>query len=223
MDKGQHNLSRASIDRVTTRIAKLKRAIQTEFAHKPRSLKEVDSWKATEFRLFLLYTSRTLLKGILPSDKYKNFMDLSVAIKILLSPELVLHHHNTAENLLVRFVEGATSTRLYGPGWMVYNVHTLLHLTDDARLFGSLNMCNGFPFENHLQVIKRFVKKGNNVLKQLCNRITKYENTNHVPKEPVNKISFKSPNNVYVNRENAKCYVVVGTKVASFADATQIS
>ncbi|WAR00574.1 hypothetical protein MAR_024946, partial [Mya arenaria] len=39
--------------------------------------------------------------------------------------------------------------------FVVYNVHLLIHLSDDFRNFGcSLNDISGFPFENHLQSIK---------------------------------------------------------------------
>lgn len=182
--------------------------IPSNFARKPRSLKELERWKATEFRLFLLYTGRILLKGILAENKYNNFLKLSVAMLILLSPTLVTSHHETAEQLLQQFVEEAVSEELYGESWMVYNVHTLLHLTAEARLYGSLNSCNGFPFENYLQTIKRLVRNGNNVTMQLCNRITELEDIDHTPKERSNSPSLKSPNNVYVNLEQKICYIV---------------
>jgi len=40
---------------------------------------------------------------------------------------------------------------LYGPGMMVYNVHGLMHLADDVRVFGALDNFSVFPFENKLK------------------------------------------------------------------------
>jgi len=57
-----------------------------EFVRKGRSLVEVDRWKATEFRTFLLYTGPVALKDHLPNVLYHNFMLLHVAIRILCCP-----------------------------------------------------------------------------------------------------------------------------------------
>ena len=41
---------------------------------------------------------------------------------------------------------------------MVYNVHNLLHLSRDVKVFNcSLNHISAFPFENYLQKLKRLV------------------------------------------------------------------
>ena len=62
--------------------------IPREFARKPRSLREVDRWKATEFRQLLLYTGPVVLLGNLCDAMYKNFLILHVAIFILVNPSL---------------------------------------------------------------------------------------------------------------------------------------
>jgi hypothetical protein len=62
--------------------------IPQEFARKPRTLAEFERWKATEYRTFLLYTGPICLQTSLPSELYSNFLLLSVAVTILLSPDL---------------------------------------------------------------------------------------------------------------------------------------
>ena len=59
----------------------------SEFARQPRSLNEVERWKATEFRQFLLYTGMVVLKQFLSKDMYSHFLTLCVGISILLETD----------------------------------------------------------------------------------------------------------------------------------------
>lgn len=77
------------VNRISDNLVNMRAYIPDEFARKPRSLKEVDRWKATEFRQFLLYTGPVVLCGVLDPVVYHNFLLLSTAIAILVSPKLV--------------------------------------------------------------------------------------------------------------------------------------
>ncbi|KAL1006948.1 hypothetical protein UPYG_G00079530 [Umbra pygmaea] len=63
----------------------LKDYIPTDFVRKPRPLSERLRWKATELRQFLLYTGPVVLRDVLSTPVYNNFMLLFVAIFILSS------------------------------------------------------------------------------------------------------------------------------------------
>ena len=76
-------------DCISNSLISLSGYIPREFARKPRSLSDLERWKATEFRLFLLYTGPVVLKDKIAKEMYENFMLLSVSIHILISP--VLH------------------------------------------------------------------------------------------------------------------------------------
>ena len=78
--------------------------IPREFARKCRSLSEVDRWKATEFRQFLLYTGIVVLKGKIPDRFYKHFLVLFVAMYTLSSPLLCAAYCDYADQLLLMFV-----------------------------------------------------------------------------------------------------------------------
>lgn len=140
-----------------------------EFARKGRSLSEVDRWKATEFRTFLLYTGPVALKHHLSDAMYSNFMLLHVAIRILCSPSLCLQYCDFAKNLLEAFVGHFQS--IYGH-YTVYNVHGLTHLADDARQYGVLHNFSCFPFENFLHKIKKMIKTPTRPLQQIVRRLT---------------------------------------------------
>ena len=78
------------------------------------------------------------------------------------------------EKLLACFVKN--STRLYGNKFLVYNVHSLLHLADDVRFFNaSLDEISAFPFENYLQTVKKFIRSPTNPIAQVVKRIQEYE------------------------------------------------
>lgn len=57
---------------ISDRLVALRSFMPQEFARKPRSLREVDRWKATEFRQFMLYTGPVVLKGFVESEIYDN-------------------------------------------------------------------------------------------------------------------------------------------------------
>jgi len=132
-------------------------------------LAEVDRWKATEFRQFLLYTGMVALRGILPIPYLQNFQILAVAIYFLSSPGLSSKYCDYAQQLLVVFVKQVE--QLYGSEYLVYNVHSLIHLADDVRLFGNLDHISAFPFENYLRKLKRLVKQPREPLQQIVRRV----------------------------------------------------
>lgn len=50
--------------------------ITKEFVRKPRDMTDVDRWKGTELRQFLLYTGPIVLLDILPTHMYIHFLTL---------------------------------------------------------------------------------------------------------------------------------------------------
>lgn len=169
----KHRLGSVVVSHISEHLLSLRNDIPTEFSRKPRSLLEVRNWKATEFRQFLLYTGPVVLAGKLPKCMYHCFMLLSVALTILLSEELCESHCDYAEQLLTAFVKNFAS--LYGQGALVYNVHNLLHLAQDARRYGALDSVSSFPFENYLGKLKTLARKPSRHVSQIVRRIAERE------------------------------------------------
>lgn len=69
-----------TLKRISDGLSRVKKYMPREFTRKGRSLNEVERWKATEFRQFLLYTGPVVLKGHLPPEMYKHFLLLFVSI-----------------------------------------------------------------------------------------------------------------------------------------------
>ncbi|XP_029676934.1 uncharacterized protein LOC115243823 [Formica exsecta] len=143
--------------------------IPNDFARKTRSLEELDRWKATELRLFLLYVGPVILQNYLPQNYLLHFNSLHCAIRILCHESDCINNNEYAKDLLVYFVE--TSKILYGKDFIISNVHNLIHISDDVIKFGHLDSFSSFTFENFLYEIKKQLKKGEKPLEQLHNRI----------------------------------------------------
>ncbi|KAJ8018071.1 hypothetical protein HOLleu_44145 [Holothuria leucospilota] len=158
---------------VSERLVSFRAYLPLEFSRKPRSVFEVKQWKATEFRQFLLYTGPVALRGLLPNHMYRNFMTLSVSMSCLLSPTLCLEFTDYVKDLLKVFVQNFGL--IYGNQFLVYNVHSVIHLVDDARNYGSLDNVSSFPFENYLGKLKRMVRRPQDPLAQIVRRIYEKE------------------------------------------------
>lgn len=185
-------LSSRQIGEISAKLLSLSGKLPREFARQPRSLTDLDRWKATEFRQFLLYTGPVVLRGILQDNFYHHFLTLSVAMSILLDSNGITRMSSIgyAEELLVYFYR--TSTKLYSPIFPSYNVHALIHLSEDARHFKtSLNDISAFQFENHLQKLKKCVRNAKNPIAQLSKRIAEMDNSK-IPISPAAHGTFVS-------------------------------
>ena len=181
-------LSTRSIQSISDHLVRLKDNIPTEFARKPRSLFEIDRWKATEFRQFLLYTGPIVLCDKIHTNIFGNFLLLFVGIHILLNENLSRRFNGYAHDLLVAFVEHFC--QIYGNDMAVFNVHGLVHLAAEAENYGSLDNVSAFPFENYMSQLKRLVRKPHFPLPQVIRRLSEQRNIVHEkPSYPVLKMS----------------------------------
>lgn len=169
-------LSAQLLSVISGSLSDLRQNLPREFARKPRALSEFKMWKATEFRQFLLYTGPVVLYDRIPELQYKNFMLLSVAIRMLVSESLCSSYCDYVEKLLQYFVKDFAS--IYGTEVLVYNVHSLTHIVQDVRRYGALDNISCFPYENMLYELKQMVRRPQNPVAQLIRRISENERSN---------------------------------------------
>lgn len=150
---------------ISASLTSIKARIPSEFVRKTRDLGEVDGWKATEFRLFLLYVGPIVFKGYLPQKYLYHFNCLHVAIRILCDENDCIKNNACAKSLLHYFV--TESIKLYGENFVIYNIHNLVHLADDVLKFGPLDTFSAFSFESYLYFLQKILKKGEKPLQQL--------------------------------------------------------
>ena len=204
--RGSRNvkLSSGQVKEISDQLIALKPFVPRIFARKPRGLEQIDRWKATEYRQFLLYTGKIVLSNILKPELYYHFLCLSVASCIMISPDLASVHCEYAKQLMEYFVEQAI--KLYGSEFAVYNVHSMIHLADEVAEYGSLDACSAFPFENYMQKLKRLVHSGKNPLVQIAKRLSESTATVQLSHHP--KICLRRPDNAFILSDSACCEVV---------------
>jgi hypothetical protein len=169
-----NKLYSGALDEVNQMIKACSKYFSSEFNRKSRDITDYKHWKAVEFRSFLLYSGVIVLKGILPPDKYDHFLLLHVALRILCSPNSTEPQLEFAKRCLNNLVSLFDS--LYGRQHIVYNVHNLLHLTDDCIYFKRpLASYSSFPFESYLGNIKRLLCGTRKPLSQLYRRISEID------------------------------------------------
>lgn len=176
-------MRRTALQSVSKEIVRLSKFIPVEFNRKGCDLDYLADWKATELRLFLLYTGPIVLyNDDIDLARYEHFMLFSCSIMILLSKK---HIENLGINLARQFLNLFVkhSVQLYGIEFLVYNVHLLIHLAEDAEIYGPLDNVSAFPFENYLGHLKSLVQSPSNPLQQIHRRLkeiemTQYENRN---------------------------------------------
>ena len=162
-----------SVSDISERLGNFRSYVPSEFSRQPRTLSDIDRFKATEFRQLLLYTGIVAFRNILPDRLYSHFMLLSCAIYCCLSPLLCHAYCAYANKLLISFVQYAG--KVYGPEFLVYNVHSLVHITDDVQNFGALDAVSCFPFENHLRIIKKSIRSSFLPFQQIIGRLSEMQ------------------------------------------------
>jgi hypothetical protein len=165
-----YKLSNRTLQQFTDKLIRYRTSYPKEFCRKPRTLKEIDLWKATEFRTFLLYTGPIAAKGLLPRSIYNHFVSLSVGVRMLLSDKAQNPPwNNFSEKFLRDFV--SKTPILYSKDFQSYNIHSVIQLSQDALIHGPLDKVSAFPYENNMQVIKRSLRASYKPLEKAISRI----------------------------------------------------
>ena len=103
------------------------------------------------------YIGPFVLKNMLSRKKYHHFLKLHVAMRLLLHPHTCRAQNRVALGFLIQYVKGCQ--KLNGKEYMSFNVHNVVHLANDAMIYGHLDRVSAFPFEKKLGQLKRLLRK----------------------------------------------------------------
>lgn len=134
-----------------------------------RNLDVVHHWKATEFRVVLLYVGIAVLKNRVSEAEYELFKILFCAVTICTSMAY-RRYLPVARNLFNDFIEKHIA--IYEEHSITMNIHNLSHVVDDVENFGPLPTISAYEFENSLHHLKLRLKQCNKPLQQITRRIS---------------------------------------------------
>jgi len=166
------------MDLINSDLIDLGQYLPSEFCRQPRSLDDMEFWKASEFRCFLLYTGPIVLKGRLKKKLYSHFIILHCAIRLLMSDKTCILLNDVANDMLRSFVR--MYSILYGEDTINYNVHGLIHIANFVKLHGPLDNFSAFKYENYLGFLKKITKNGSYPLEDIYNRVIEYNRFNNL-------------------------------------------
>jgi hypothetical protein len=191
-----HKLSAGHISLISYYHCSTRPSLTAHFNRKPRGMDELKMWKATEFRTFLMYTGPVILKYVLPTETYKLFMSLSVAVCILYNASLQQRYAQYASDLLEYFI--AKIKEIYDEKFITYNVHCLHHMFDISQKYGSLNNCTAYTFENNMYKIKKMICGPGNTVVQVARRLDELEKNKQLPSpEQTSRLAFPKKGKCY--------------------------
>jgi hypothetical protein len=174
--KETFSFKKSDIELLSNSLSEIK--LPAEFQRQPRSLKQLDNYKATEYRNILFYLSVVIFKDIMNEHQFNHFLYFFCAMRILADKLIcqVPQFNKLAESYLKYFV--VNYGKIYLETASSFNNHNLIHLPFDVMNFGPLDSFSAFRFENNLQKVKKMVKKSTLIVEQLHNRL--HEFNNHV-------------------------------------------
>jgi hypothetical protein len=164
-----YRLSSTLLENMSNELRLLRPQIPSDFQRRPRSMKHLSMWKATELRLFVIYLAHFILPNRVHPFFLQNFQCLSVLVRILCHPQLCILRNDYALDLAKTFIEQLKL--MFGQQYITYNPHSLIHLVSDCKLYGSADTFSCFQYESFLQHVKHTVHSPNLPLQQAVNRV----------------------------------------------------
>ena len=164
-------------NKASERLLQIRQYQPCEFERPPDTLDKIKLWKATQYRVFLLYIGLPVLEGLIDEKYLKHFTYLVCCARYMTKKlpsdeddalKVKERIARIVRPLLREFVQD--SITLFGPEFVTYNIHNLIHIVDDYLTFGSLEEFSAFIFENFLKDVKSYVHAGYKPRQQIVSR-----------------------------------------------------
>ncbi|XP_031342118.1 uncharacterized protein LOC116170009 [Photinus pyralis] len=195
----EHRLAPSKRQIASRRILDVAEHTPCEFDRKPRSLTEVDYWKAKEFRTFMNYYGPYIMEDLISNKQFKHFLLLHISMRILCSGNYRDGLGEIAKEKMKQF--SARVQYIYGEDAIIYNMHSIFHMAKEA-VDGhySLDEMSCFPFESYLGKLVKMIRTPNKPLAQVCVRLA--EQSNFLEEYPLNRCNTVNENKTILNHHH---------------------
>lgn len=143
-----------------------------QFSRNPVTLKMWKQWKASEWRIWLLFYGPIVLKNVLHINYFKHFCLFSEIIFTLTKDSISPTDLRNAHAMCFEFVRKYQN--LYGSERMTYNVHICSHLAEMVQNWGPLWATSCFNFEHGIGLLKKLVSGTKMINVVLANKYLLY-------------------------------------------------
>jgi hypothetical protein len=142
-------------------------------SRKPGNVHDFSSWKANQFRDFLLFFGIVALKNVLKEEYYNNFKLLSEGIYTFCKEEFTQSEFLEASEKLIKFV--LEFENLYEESNMRYNIHIITHIPSCVLHLGPLWTCSTFAYESMNNFVNHFINGTNQVMQEASTKMMLYQ------------------------------------------------
>lgn len=121
-----------------------------------------------------MHYSIPCLKNILLDEHLKSYELFVKSMYVLLTENLSEDKLSQCEEDILDFVNNCQ--KLYGPKFMTFNVHCLLHMAESVRRNGPLWATSAYPFESNLHQLKQDITGPKGTMHQIATRFLRRHN-----------------------------------------------
>ncbi|XP_046392434.1 uncharacterized protein LOC124160594 [Ischnura elegans] len=134
----------------------------------PRPLTDIATWRASEWRAWLLFYMFPSLQDLLKEKHLRHLAMLSSSTYILLKKSITSEEINAAHKLLMLY--SFYFQKYFGPEEMRYNVHLLSHVAEGVQNFGPLWTHNAFMYEAQNRYLRKLSKCPSSIILEMAKK-----------------------------------------------------
>lgn len=157
------------------------------------AIDELNIWKASELRSFLLYYSLVCLKRLIPSKYLKHWFLFVYSMTIFLKEKFYDYEFEKAQAALIKFVDNITLVYPGSYSLYTFNTHLLLHMPKAIKDFGGLWASSTFPFEHFNGVLTQLIKGTRSVPQQICRSFLRLRHVSHLSSQIFSRNNCSQP------------------------------
>lgn len=157
---------------IDTRLLQIKPP--SSISRLPRSLNDMNIWKASEWRSWLLYYAIICLQGFLKRKHLIHLGLLSSATNILLQRSVTKEDIEKAHRYFLTYM--FLFEKYFGKTYMVFNVHLLSHICRGVMNWGPLWTHNSFLYEGENRHLLQLKKSPLHTIKEISRKFVIFKN-----------------------------------------------